>query len=134
MHLEANQNPPSAFQWLEYKKQSDGTFVPAETDPNFMDAPPTGFTPSRLSGSGAWAHREQYDWDDLIPGSDPPHWSAILDKDSPVKIADLHKMMQSHGTHGQAIDLLRSCAPGEDVDLTDRAMNAWQSVTVKGII
>lgn len=128
-----NQQPPATYVWYEYKKDANGKFVPAETDPNFMDAPPD-FQPSALTKSGDWTDREEFDSDDLIPGSDPPHWSPILVRNSGVKIGDIHRLMQNPTTHGQAVAMLNQARPG-DVDLTDRVMDEpWQSVTLKGIV
>ena len=89
-----------------------------------------------LRKTGDWANDGSYN---TIPGDDPPHWTPILITSDAAKIADIHRQNQ-HYAHSPAttqqpkwlIDNVRAVVKTQD--LTDRAMEPWQHVTLRGYV
>jgi len=85
-----------------------------------------------LRNPAAWADYGSYNG---IPGDDPPHWTPILVKTDSLKIGTLHLNFQYPEAYQKARGWIENLGNEmATIDLTDRAMEAWQPVKLCGFI
>jgi len=124
------------YHWFKYTvDRNTRKIVP---DYSYYQYPPPEIVPPVL--------QEVYDtWGGYFgsnsPGDDPPHWTPIIVQDdaarnSLVTIENIHRYSQNLSVYGDMFSAtmqhLRNIVKGWD--LTDRAEEAWQSVTVRGYV
>ncbi|MDQ6740457.1 MAG: carboxypeptidase-like regulatory domain-containing protein, partial [Actinomycetota bacterium] len=131
------------YNWFRYGLGSDGTSVvplggPQQVCPPYPPLPMSDAEEPMplLSNDGDWAHHGRYLIRQvLFAGADPPHWSPILvltDEPQPF-IGAIHARMQDPSSQGAAQSLLDEARPGRAVKLTQRVMNNWQPVVLRGV-
>ena len=140
---------PGVTLWYQYVPDPAGrslVFVPSP----LMEIPPYPPPPIpsaelyHLAATYRWSHRSEYGGvrSGLLPASDPPHWSPILQGNrfglpdvgrDPYR--QIHQGMQELATQADAIRLLDAAAPPDGVDLTDRVRgDDWTTVTLRGLV
>lgn len=130
------QTPVGFYGWHEFRRDATGHWK-EEKRPHIISAP---YFPSErdqppvLTGSGDWGAWDEYYDEAFWRGNDPPHWTPIaVAREGAPWIGEIHDKLNREATHGDGIRLLDRFRPGSD-DLTDRAMEAWQPVTLRGIV
>lgn len=131
------EHPPIGFYgWHGFERSGEGTWIEQQrpglaSPPRF---PADRDVPPMLSGSGIWARWDEYYDEAFWRGDDPPHWSpiAIWSGGAPW-IGDIHEAMNS-GRHAEAAAQIDRMRPRRGDDLTDRAMETWQPVTLRGAV
>ncbi len=129
------------YDWYRYRRGASGIVPdggPLQIVPPYGPWPTADPTPAPqplLAMTGDWSHRASYFIAQvLLPGTDPPHWSPILvltDEDQPF-IGGIHARMQNPATRAAAVKLLNRARPGPAIHLSQRVMNNWQPVTLRG--